>query len=322
MLSVMRSVQHAPKIWWTALLVAASLVASPVRAEPDWYPSPHGTKDQLGAINHLSSDNVRDAGTLIRSGKVYSLAIPTSPRTTAYGSRQYRMHVAPIYVGNSATYGTNQLQGFDDIVISHLGIGTQLDGFAHVALNGRHYNGVGTADVIRPDGAIRYGIDTLPPIVGRGVLLDMTVPEAAGTPSANHFNRREIQAAVARQRVEIRKGDIVLLHTGHLSAVEGGYTQNLTAVRGLGVEGATFLADRGVVAIGMDAWIPDAMPAENPEEFLPVHGLLLVKRGVYILENIRTEELAADAAYEFFFVLAAPRFEGAVQSVVHPVAIR
>lgn len=319
MLAAMNPASHASK---TLFLIAFLVATAPLAAESGWLPSQYGANDELGAINHLSSDRVREAATLIRSGKVYSLAIPTSATSVAYGSRQYRIHVAPIYVGDESTYGTNQLQGFDDIVVSHLGIGTQIDGFAHVALNGRHYNGVETAAVIRPDGAIRYGIETLPPIVGRGVLLDMTAAAEDALTTSAPFNRREIEAAMARQQTAIRKGDIVLLHTGHLREADGDYTQDLAAVPGLGVEGAAYLADLGVVAIGTDAWIPDVMPAEKPEEFLPVHGLLLVERGVYILENLRTEELAADEAYEFFFVLAAPRFEGAVQSVVHPVAIR
>ncbi|MEQ8660309.1 MAG: cyclase family protein [Gammaproteobacteria bacterium] len=272
-------------------------------------------------MNNISQHSVRAAGSLIRTGKVYSLAIPTGVDSVAYGARQYRLHVAPIYVGDAATYGSNRLQGYDDIIISHLGVGTQIDGFAHVALDGRHYNGVATSAVIRPHGAIRYGIETLPPIVGRGVLLDLSSVRS-NAPARAVFNRAELEAAMARQGVTVGQGDIVLLHTGNLQATAQGYVQRLDTVPGLGLEGARFLADRGVSAIGMDAWIPDALPAEDESAFLPVHGLLLVERGVFILENVRTAELAADQAWEFFFVLAAPRFEGAVQSVVHPVAIR
>jgi hypothetical protein len=82
------------------------------------------------------------------------------------------------------------------VIIFHLGIGTQIDGFAHVAIDGRHYNGVKTADVIRPDGAIRYGIGEVPPIVGRGALLDMTaIADQAELADDAVFNRKEIEAA-------------------------------------------------------------------------------------------------------------------------------
>ncbi len=305
--------------------IAAALLASvtlTTTAEPTSDHAKYGSADTLGALNNLSSETVLRAADLIREGKVYSLAIPTSPRSVAYGARNYQIHVAPIFIGNDSTYGANHLQGFDDVVISHLGVGTQIDGFAHVAIEGRHYNGVETKNVIRPDGAIRYGVETIPPIIGRGVLLDMVTAAPGGLAAGAVFNRKELEAAASREGVRLMQGDIVLLHTGHLVARDGDYVQDLQHVAGLGVEGAEYLAAQGVVAVGMDAWIPEAMPAENKDDFLPVHGTLLVKHGVHILENIRTAELAADRAYEFFFVLAAPRFKGAVQSVVHPVAIR
>lgn len=302
-----------------ALLSATAFFAA---AEPVARSAAYGPQDSLGAVNNLSADGVLQAAALIRRGKVYSLAIPTSARSVAYGPRNYRIHVAPIFIGDDSTYGANRLQGFDDVVVTHLGVGTQIDGFAHVAIDGRHYNGVRTQDVIRPDGAIRYGVETIPPIVGRGVLLDMVAAAPGPLGAGAVFNRPELEAAAEREGVRLRKGDIVLLHTGHLAATDNDYQQDLQHVAGLGVDGAEYLASLGVVAVGMDAWIPEVMPAERKDDFLPVHGALLVKHGVHILENIRTTELAADRAYEFFFVLAAPRFAGAVQSVVHPVAIR
>jgi kynurenine formamidase len=302
------------------LLTLAAQLAGAQEIVP---PSNNGAHDDLGALNHLSAEAVRQAALLIKTGKVYSLAIPTGPATAAYGKRNYQIHVAPIYIGDNATYGANHLQGYDDVIITYLGVGTQIDGFAHVAVDGFHYNGVATKDVIRPDGAVRFGIESIPPIVARGVLLDMVAAAGpTGLASNAVFNRKEIQTAVTREGVRLAKGDVVLLHTGHLQATRNDYTQDLERVPGLGVEGAEYLAALGVVAVGMDAWIPDAMPGENHNDFLPVHSSLLVKHGVHILENIRTAELAADQAYEFFFVLAAPRFKGAVQSVVHPVAIR
>ena len=134
----------------------------------DWFPSKYGAEDRLGAINNLSAQAVVEAAGLITTGKVYSLAMPTGPKTPAFGPRNYQIRTDRIFVGDSPTVGANKLQGFDDLVISWLGVGTQIDGFAHVGADGRHYNGVPTEEVIRPDGAIQYGIHTLPPIVGRG----------------------------------------------------------------------------------------------------------------------------------------------------------
>jgi Putative cyclase len=104
------------------------------------------------------------------------------------------MFIHPIYIDSESTYSANQLQGYDDAIVSYLGVGTHIDGFAHVAVNGCHYNGAKTEDVIRPNGAIKYGIDTVPPIVGRGILLDMA--GAAGEamlPGGTIFNRKELE---------------------------------------------------------------------------------------------------------------------------------
>jgi len=287
------------------------------------FSSIYGKDDEIGAVNNLSPESILQAAALIKRGKVYSLAMTTGPDSPAYGPRNYQIFITPIYIGSESTYGANQLQGYDDAIVSYLGVGTHIDGFAHVAVNGRHYNGAKTEDVIRPNGAIKYGIDTVSLIVGRGVLLDMA--GAAGVamlPGGTVFNRKELEAVQEREGIQIRKGDVVLINTGWMSMQEMDRKTGFTTTPGLGEEGAEYLAGLGVVAIGQDAWIPDAMPAEDPANFLPVHSILLVKHGVHILENIRTEELAADKAYEFFFVLAAPRFKGSLQGVMHPVAIR
>jgi kynurenine formamidase len=91
---------------------------------------------------------------------------------------------------------------------------------------------------------------------------------------------------------------------------------------GLGIEGAQYLADLGAVAVGADSWAVEAIPHEDEGTAFPVHQQLLARNGVYILENMDTRELAADGVSEFMFVLGQPRFVGAVQAVINPVAIR
>ena len=136
------------------------------------------------------------------------------------------------------------------------------------------------------------------------------------------INRAEIDAAAKRQEIEIREGDVVLLHTGWQGLASSDPGKFLAFAPGLGMGGASYLAGLGVVAVGADTWAVEVLPPEDPQEAFPVHQVLLAKNGVYILENIATSELAADEAHEFMFVVSAPRFEGAVQMVVNPVAIR
>ena len=91
---------------------------------------------------------------------------------------------------------------------------------------------------------------------------------------------------------------------------------------GLGVGGAKYLAGLDVVAVGADTWGLEAVPGEDPDLVFSVHPELLAKNGIYILENMDVRALAADEGWEFLFVLGQPRFEGAVQAVINPVAIR
>ena len=101
-----------------------------------------------------------------------------------------------------------------------------------------------------------------------------------------------------------------------------GKLRTLDVEPGLGVDGARYLAELGVVAIGSDSWGLEVLPSEDPTLTFPVHPELLAKNGVYILENMDTRALAADGVSEFLFVLGQPRFVGSVQAVINPVAIR
>jgi kynurenine formamidase len=147
----------------------------------------------------------------------------------------------------------------------------------------------------------------------------------AGKPmldAGSAFNRAEIEAAAKAAKVTIGKGDVVLFHTGWMNLMGQDDAQFMSGEPGLGLEGARYLAGLGVVAIGSDTWAVEVIPHEDPSQAFPVHPELLAKNGVYILENMDTRALAADGATEFLFVLGQPRFVGAVQTVINPVAIR
>ena len=171
-----------------------------ISAEEAWYPSKYGETDRLGAINNLSPAMVKKAAGLIKSGTVYSLAMNTGPDTPAFGYRNYQLLAKAIEEADSGTAGPpNKVAGFDDLLISWLGIGTQIDGFGHVAVDGRHYNGVSVAEVFHPHGSPVYGIHHLPPIVTRGILLDMAgLMDRKMLDAGTVFNEAELKAAMDR----------------------------------------------------------------------------------------------------------------------------
>jgi kynurenine formamidase len=309
---------------WMGALVGASLAACSVGAQEteNWYPSKYGADDRLGALNNLSPEKTAEAAKLITTGKTYSLGMVTGRSTPAYGPREYDVTILQLSDGSGTPLGTNRATGNDDIVDVWVGIGSQLDGLGHMGIDHHYYNGVGVADFVTTAGLTQFGTHALPPIATRGVLLDMT--KLTGTdPVADGiaFNRAEIDAAAAAAGVTIETGDVVIFHTGYMAANSGSDALKQTEP-GIGVEGAQYLADLGVVAVGADTWAVEAIPFEDETRPFDVHLTLLAKNGVYILENMVTKELAADGVTEFFFSLGVPRLEGTVQAIINPVAIR
>ncbi len=302
-----------------------SLLAGPACAEApgDWFPGPFGPEDRIGAANHLSPEIVKAAAGLVTHGKAYSLGMEVNGDTPAYPPRTFQMVVTQSNDGTGPMLGENQATANDDLLISYLGISSQIDGLGHLGIGHRYYNGLHASDFVDPAGVTQLGTEQIPPIVSRGVLLDMAALKGVETvPAGTAYNRAEIEAAVKRQGTPIRQGDVVLFHSGWHAMLDSDPDQWWQMHPGLGVEGAKYLASLGVVAIGGDATAVEVIPFENPARPFEVHQTLLAKNGVYILENMWTNELAADGVHEFLFVLGQPKFKGAVQMVINPIAIR
>jgi len=305
-----------------SLVLLAVAPLSP--AEEDWYPSRYGADDTLGALNNLSPEGVLRAAQLVTTGKTYALGGVTGRNTPAYGHRTFSLIMYPHADEVMPPLGKMKGTSNDDYLATWLGIGTQIDGFAHFGMNHRYYNGVPANEVFSPSGATRYGTQDIPPIVTRGVLLDMVSHfEADGMLEAGvAINEPDIRAAAKAQGVSIGEGDVVILHTGWQALATSDPARFMAGEPGLDVSGAEYLAGLGVAAVGADTWGLEVLPNPDPQMVFPSHGVLLAKHGVHILENIQTAELIADEVDEFLFVLGVPRFEGAVQMVINPVAIR
>ena len=301
----------------------AALVALPLAAQPV-PPSRWGAADRIGAMNNLSPEATRAAAGLVKLGRVYALGVVTGPATPVWPGRSYKIVVTPSDDGSGQPLGANRVTGHDDVLMTHVGIGSQLDGFAHIGIAHHHYNNVPARDLFAPDGVRLYGTESVPPAATRGILLDM-VKANGGKPLApgTAFNRREIEAALKAAGLRLRPGDVVLFHTGWMGRMaEKEPLAFIASQPGLGREGAEWLAGQGVAMVGADTAALEAIPFERAEEPFIVHQTLLTKHGVHILENMDTGALAADGATEFLFVLGVPRLQGTVQAIINPVAIR
>jgi len=307
----------------SALLVVGCFATASL-AEESWYPSRYGASDRVGAANNLSAGGTKRAAQLVTTGKTYSLGMTTGPDSLAYPPRKFGIVVTQSNDGTGTAGGENLSTGNDDILMTYMGIGSQLDGLGHLGIDHRYYNGLRAQDFVAPSGLKELGTDTVPPIATRGVLLDMAGLKGVETVSAGTaYNRAEIDAAVKRQGLApIGKGDVVIFHSGWQKKPLSDPDNQKLVHPGVGVEGAKYLASLGVVAVGADTIALEVNPFENPNRPFEVHQTFLAKNGVYILENMVTGELAADRAYEFLFVLGQPKFKGAVQAVINPIAIR
>jgi kynurenine formamidase len=305
-------------------LVALLALAVSASAESEtWYPSKYGAEDTLGAFNELSPERVVAAARLVKTGRTFRLGVETGRDTPAFGARSFELFAVASGDGTGSTLGANRASYNDDWMLTWLGIGTQIDGLAHFGIDHVYYNGNKVQDFYQPTGVTRFATHEFPPIVTRGVLLDVAghrgIERLAG---GDVIRKSELEAIAKKQGTPVHAGDVVLLHTGWQALATRDTTTFLSSAPGLDVDGAEYLASLGVVAVGADTWGLDVLPNPDPEQVFPAHQVLLAKHGVYILENVQTAELAKDGTAPFLFVLGVPRFVGAVQMVINPVAIR
>ena len=308
----------------TLFAVAALALGLSAQAQSTWYPSKWGPNDEIGAANYLNPAVALAAAKLVKTGKTYSLGITVNTTTPAYPPRTCSIYIVqPGQTGSADGLGPTKTTYNDDILNCWTGIGTQMDGLGHIGVSDRYYNGNKWQEIGNISGLKKLGADKVPPMVTRGVLLDMAAHYGVDVvKEGTAFNTAEIEAVARKQGVEIHQGDVVLFHTGWLSLIDKDPKRYASVEPGLGRDGARYLVGKGVVAVGADSWGLEAIPFEQGAGIFEVHQILLPMSGTYILENVNTAELAKDKAYEFLFVLGQNKYQGAVQSMINPVAIR
>ncbi len=210
--------------------------------------------------------------------------------------------------------------GASGIVVMPEHSGTHIDALAHQAENLTLHGGVHVDDGVQTSTGFKVlGIETMAPIVSRGVLLDVAGGERL--PEGYAITGDDLEQAARRDGVQVRAGDVVLVRTGFgaLWSQPGDYLR----AAGVAAEGSRWLAARGVRAVGADNVAFDVMGPPDPElgVTLPGHVLLLVRAGIPIIENLDLEALAAAQVHEFAFVCLPLKMRGATGSPVRPIAL-
>ena len=247
-------------------------------------------------------------------GTPYNMGMPVHPSHPPYVFTLQRRHGDTMRPGG--------LGSANELIVMCGHTGTHLDALAHFARDGIMCGGLEAVKVQSGGrGMTEHGIERVPPIVRRGVLLDVAGAEGVDILPNDFAITADVAQAVAREHgVEVRKDDAFLVRTGLMQRWNDPSFLDLeNGQPGITADCAEWLAETGVYLGGADTMTFEFIPAGD--ERLPVHGIFLVDHGIHILENADLESLAAAGVHEFLFVMSPLKIVGATASPVRPIAI-
>ncbi len=301
-----------------------------------------GGRDEVGALNTLRASDVRAALGMVKQGKVYDLGA-----TYDRGSYKWPGHSPGEIMSFRTPEGIRRQKDSDfafgegnrsgtawhscALFISD-NVATQIDGLGHITVgrDNHWYNGFKEEEWGGNWGIRKCGGETIPPIITRGVLVDVAGhAKVDALPAHTRITPRMIQDTLAVQGTQVRPGDAVFIRTGTLRYWgEAGNDQEKIKEHdsaGIDLDAAKWLVgQKGAVLLGSDtSGLEVGPPPDGSDSFNPVHVYLLVEQGVHIAEFHNLEELAKDKAYEFAYVCSVNKIKGAAAGTcLRPIAIR
>ena len=291
----------------------------------------HSFSDPLTGAGRLDPQRVLAALILAGSGRVFDLDIgrfPGMPHHPAQPGFDVVTYLSPRGSSNERqSAGQPRRVDRDNFgvvlekVTTSMHMGTHLDALCHVTAGEdcHGFGGFNGVDHVGDKGVLANDVTEVPPILARGVLLD--VAGALGVPKlppTHAITASELEEAQGWTGVELHRGDVVLVHTGHLRDWP---TYEFGPEPGLSLEAALWLAQHEPFAVGADNSAIEVLPSVIPERAQPVHVELIVERGIYLIEWVGLEEMASAAVSEFLFICLPLKIRGATGSLVRPVAV-
>ncbi|MBO6764006.1 cyclase family protein [Maricaulis sp.] len=294
--------------------------------------SPWGPDDELGRLNLMTDESRAAILGRIAGGRAYDLSVEYfigMPSWQAAGDPHYQIWMTHTPRGTVVDdpMGVGEVQNghvsYTGSAISmYTHTGTHIDALNHFGVDGQIWNGFSADAHLGDRGWQVTGAETIPPIIARGVMID--VAAALGVDRLEdgyRITRADLQQALARQDTPLREGDVVLIRTGRMQDYETAerYMHNPP---GLGMEAARFLVEEGgAMIVGADNLSLEAFPSEVPGNYVPLHTYLLAQHGVPIMELVNLEGLARDGVHEFAFIGGSLKLRGADAAPMRPVAL-
>ena len=316
----------------TALVFLGALTSSATAAERVVGISPWGPKDEIGRLNLMTPESQGAILSRVSGGKNYDLSVEYfigMPSWQAAGDPHYRMWMThtphgtviddPLNLGKAM----NEHVSYTGAAISmYTHMGTHIDALNHFGLDGKIWNGFTAAEHAGDRGWQVAGAENIPPIVARGVLIDVAaVKGLVMLPDGYRITREDLVTTLHKQDISLREGDVVLIRTGRMQryADADAYMENPP---GIGLEAARFLVEEsGAMIVGADNLSLEAFPSELETDYVPVHTYLLAEQGTPIIELAYLEDLSRDKVYEFAFIGGSLKLRGADAAPIRPIAI-
>ena len=294
--------------------------------------SPWGQEDEIGRLNLMTSESQAELTTRLDGSRIYDLSVDYfigMPSWQAAGDPHYRIWMThtphgtvvddPLGVGADM----NEHVSYTGSAVSmYTHSGTHIDGLNHFGLNGEIWNGFTAAEQLGDRGWRKAGVETMPPIIARGVLLDIAGSKGLDMLTDGYrITVADIQLAARLQKTELQNGDVVLIRTGRMQVYEDS-AQYMKNPPGLGLAAARYLVeDKGAMIVGADNLSFEAFPSEVATNYIPVHSYLLAQQGAPIIELAWLEEIAQEKVYEFAFIASPLKLRGADAAPIRPLAI-
>jgi kynurenine formamidase len=292
--------------------------------------SPFGSDDQIGMLNLITPQISASMLARADATRVFDLSVDLfggMPTWTQGGEPPYQIWMNhtpegsvvddPVGVGPEV----NELVAWSaDSISMFTHCGTHVDTLNHFGYRDSIWNGFTIREHLGSTGWIVAGPDTHPPVIARGILLDVaTAHDLATLPDSYVVDDDDLEMTASRQGTEIQPGDVVMIRTGRGSTWPDP-SLYLPREPGLNRAGAEWLAQRGAAMIGADNIALEHLPSADPENWLPVHTYLLAEAGVPILEVVDLEAIAEEGLYEFCYLGAALKLRGATAGPIRPLA--
>ena len=318
----------------TVLCLSAGSALAQTREAGLWWPHPTwGRGDQAGASNWITPEKVLEAVRLVKTGKIYEIGQVYEKGMPMFGARTYTL-LSP----GSPTYSfptANRIVANDEFLCAEIGqVGTQFDGPGHIGMKVKmadgstedvYYNGFTGAEMYGPYGLRALGVENVNPILTRGILIDLAgYKNLPNLPARYEVTLADVRGALAHQGVaegDLRRGDALIFRYGWARFWTEPAKYNAEPP-GIGLEVARWVVERKASMVGSDHSGTEVEPNPDPSLVFPVHQELIMKNGIFNIENLALDELARDGAWEFLFVFTPVRFKGATGSPGRPIAIR